>query len=68
MHFTVAHAAKGDEILFGIGSQKASQLNMVQLKILGASASLASPAIARKHLSTKLLIGHLVQAEPGVFR
>ena len=58
MHFTVAHVAKGDEIFFDIISEKASRLNVVDLKILGTSASLAPPTIARKHLPTKLLIGH----------
>ena len=68
MHFAVAHVAKGDEIFFNIVSEKASRLNVVHLKILGTSAPLASPAIARKHLPTKLLIRPLIQAEPRMFR
>ena len=60
MHFSMAYIAKGNEILFDIVSQKASQLNMVHLKISGTSASLAPPTIARKHLPTKSLIGHPV--------
>lgn len=68
MHFAVAPVAKGDEIFFDIVSEKASRLNVVHLKILGTSASLASPAIARKHLPTKLLIRRLIQSEPRMFR
>jgi len=68
MRFTVAYIAKGDEIFFDIVSENASRLNVVHVKILGTSASLASPAIARKHLPTKLLIRRLVQSEPGMFR
>jgi hypothetical protein len=66
MDFSMAPTAKRDEILFHIPSQQASQLNVMDLQILGASASLASPAIALEHLLAKHLIGVPVQAKPGL--
>ena len=45
---------------------EASQLNVMDLQILGNSATLASPAIALEYLLTKPLIGIRVQAQPGL--
>ena len=58
--------AKGDEILLHIATQNASRLNMMDLKIFGTSASLASPAVALEHLMTKLPVRNVVQTEPGL--
>ncbi|MGA8677798.1 MAG: hypothetical protein WA867_10300 [Candidatus Acidiferrales bacterium] len=66
MDFSVSCIAKGDEIFFHIASQMASWLQMMYLKIFGTSASLASPAIALKHLLTKLLVRNWGQATPGL--
>lgn len=53
----MAYTAKGDEIFFHIASQKASRLNVMDLQILGTSASLALPAVALKHLAAKPAVG-----------
>ena len=66
MDFSMAPTAKGDEIFFHIASQKASRLNVMDLQILGASASLASPTIALENPLTKPPIGIPVQANPGL--
>jgi hypothetical protein len=57
MGFSMTHAAKGDEVCFRIAAQKASWLDVMDLKIFGPSASLASPAIALEYLLAKSLIG-----------
>ena len=46
MDLPMAWTAKGDEVFFHITSQMAARLNVMDLKIFGTSASLASPAIA----------------------
>ena len=53
----MAYAAKGDEIFFHIASQTTSLLHVMNLQILGTSASLASPTIALEYLLAKPLIG-----------
>ena len=50
MDFSMAHAAKGDEIFFHICSQKASRLHVMDLEIFGTSASLTAPTITFEHL------------------
>jgi hypothetical protein len=64
MNFLMAYAAKGDEIFFHIASQKASRLHVMDLQILGASTSLASPTTTSVHLLAKPPIGIRVQAKP----
>jgi hypothetical protein len=63
MDFSMAYAAKGDEIFFHIASQKAARLHVMDLQILGTSTSLASPAITLEHLLAKHLIGVPIQAK-----
>jgi hypothetical protein len=66
MDFSMAYAAKGDEIFFHIASQKASRLDMMDLETLGTSASLAPPTIALEYSLAQALIGVPVQAKPGL--
>ena len=66
MDFSMAYAAKGDEIFFHIASQMAARLHVMDLEIFGTSASLASPAIALEHLLAKRPIGIPVQAKPRI--
>jgi hypothetical protein len=66
MDFSMAYAAKGDEIFFHIASQKASWLHVMDMEIFGNSTSLASPAIALEYLLAQALIGVPVQAKPGL--
>lgn len=62
----MASTAQGDEVFIPIASQKASRLNMMNLKILGDSTPLTSPAIAFEHPPRKLSIGIRVQSKPGL--
>jgi hypothetical protein len=62
----MTYAAKGDEIFLHIATQNAARLNVMDLEILGTSASLASPAIALKYLPPKLPIGILAQTTPAL--
>jgi hypothetical protein len=66
MNFSMAYAAKGDEIFFHIASQTTSLLEVMDLEIFRISASLASPAIAVEYLLAKRAIGIPVQAKPGL--
>ncbi len=60
----MTRATKGSQILSYIPSQLAARPHMMNLKLLGTSASLASPAIALEHLLAKRVIGIPVQAKP----
>jgi hypothetical protein len=51
--FSMAYAAKGDEIFFHIPSEVAALLQMMNLQLCRTPASLASPAIALENLLTK---------------
>ena len=51
--FSMAYAAKGDEIFFHIPSEVAALLPMMNLQICRTPASSASPAIALENLLTK---------------
>ena len=66
MDLPVACTAKCDEILFHIASQQAARLHVMDVQILGTSASLASPAIAVEHLLAKPVIGIQIQAKPRI--
>jgi hypothetical protein len=60
----MACTAKGDEIFFRVSSQLAARLDVMDLKILGTTAFLASPTIALENPLTKSPIGMPVQAKP----
>jgi len=66
--FSTACGANGDEIFFHLPSEQASRLNVMDLQILGTSASLVSPAIALEHSLAKRVIGIAVQAKPASSR
>ncbi len=66
MELPMAYTAQGDEIFIRIASQKATRLNVMDLQILGTSASLAAPAIAFEHLPPEAPISVVVQAKPGM--
>jgi hypothetical protein len=57
MNFSMAYAAKGDEIFFHIPSELAAVLHMMNLQICRTPTSSASPAIAPEHLLTEPPIG-----------
>ena len=60
----MACTAKGDEIFFHVSPQLAARLDVMDLKIFGTSALLASPGIALNNPLTKPAIGVPVQAKP----
>ena len=66
MDIPMAYTAKRYEIFFHIPSRLTSRLQMTNLKFLGTSASLASPAIALNNTLTKSPIGMPVQAKSGL--
>jgi hypothetical protein len=66
MDFSMTHTAKGYEIFFHIASQPAARLHVMDLEILGTSASLASPAIALQHLLPEAPVSIAVQAKPRI--
>jgi hypothetical protein len=66
MNSLVARTAERDEIFFHIPSQLAARLHMMNLQILGTSASLALPAIAVNNPLTKSPTGTRIQAKPGL--
>lgn len=67
MDLSMAYTAKRDEIFFYIACQEAPRLNVMDLEILGTSASLASPAIALEYLPAQPLISRSLQTKPGLF-
>jgi hypothetical protein len=66
MNMPMAYTAQRHEIFFHIASQQAARLYMMDLQILGTSASLASPTITPEHLLAKPLIGIRIQAKPRI--
>ncbi len=68
MGFLVALGAEGDEVLFGIGSQPAPGMDVVDLKIGHPAAVLAAPSVPLQHLLAKSTVGVWVKAKPGAAR
>jgi hypothetical protein len=68
MDMSMARTAESDEIFFHITSQSASRLHVMNLEILGRSASLASPAVPFEHPLAKQAIGFPVQSKSGLSR
>ncbi len=64
--FSMACAAKSDDIFLQIPSELAAPLHMMNLQLCRTPTLLASPAIALEYLLAKLLIGMPVQAQPGL--
>jgi len=65
MECLMTAAAEGDEVLFGVVSESASWLNVVNLKVGRPAAVLAAPAIALQHLLAKSTVGLRVEAKRG---
>ena len=68
MKLFVTVCAKGDQVFFSVVSQLASEPDVVNLEIRGATASLAAPPVSSQDLVAKPLIGLKVQPETGLFR
>ena len=64
MELPMAYTAQGDDIFIRIASQKATRLNVMDLQILGTSASLAAPAIALEYPAPEFPIGYWAELEP----
>ena len=54
MHILVTTGAEGDEVLFGIGSQPAAWVDVVDLEAGKTPAGLAAPTIPLQHLLAEL--------------
>lgn len=61
MPHLVASSAERDEIPVGIVAQLAARGEMVDLKIVGCSAVLTSPAVALEHLPAQLMISFMLK-------
>jgi hypothetical protein len=64
----VTICAKRDQVFFGVVSQVASELNVVNLEIERATASLATPPVSGQDLLAKPLIGLKGQPETRLLR
>jgi hypothetical protein len=60
----VALDAKSDQILGSVTAQSASRLNVMDLKILHPSASLATPAISLQDFTTEPVISFGIKPQP----
>ena len=60
--------AERDEVLFGVVSQSASWVDVVDLEVCRIAAGLAAPAIALQHLLAELAVRVRVEVEPGAAR
>ncbi len=60
--------AERDEVLFGVVSQSASWVDVVDLEVGRAATGLAAPAIALQYLLAKSTVGLGVEAQPGAAR
>jgi hypothetical protein len=63
MHILVACGTERDQVLLGVISGLAAMLLMMNLKVRGCAAGLASPAIPLQHCSTKLLVRFRIQPQ-----
>ena len=61
MGITVAISAERDQIFVCVVTQLASRANVVDLKMTGAAAVLASPAVTLQHFDTEFAIRIRVQ-------
>ena len=68
MQLLVTPGTESDQVLFGIVSQPAAQVDVVDLEVGAPAAVLAAPAIALQHLLAQLTIGLRVEPEPGAAR
>ena len=56
MDVTVAISAERDQIFVSVITQPASEANVMDLKIIGATTVLASPAVTLQHFDTEFAI------------
>ena len=68
MNLLVAGCAKGDQVLFSVVSQLASEADVVNLETDGATASLAAPPVSGEDPLAKPPIGLKVQPETRLLR
>jgi len=61
---TVAISTKSDQIFGCVVTQPAPRANVVDLKMIGATAVLASPAVTLQHFDAKFAIRIWVQPKP----
>jgi len=56
VHLLVTVSAQRDQILLGIASRMASELEMVDLQVMHAAAGLASPAVALQNPAVQVAV------------
>ena len=61
MGFLMARRAEGDQILGSVIAQSAPRLNVMDLKILHASAPLTTPTISLQDFATELTISFWIK-------
>jgi hypothetical protein len=67
MRFLMARCAESDQILGSVITQSAARLNVMDLKILHATARLASPAISLQNFTAKLAISLGIKSQAWSF-
>ena len=67
MQMFVAFGAQRDQVLFDVATRMASELEVVHLQVLHATADLASPAIALQYLLMQFAVAGRVKSESRAF-
>jgi hypothetical protein len=60
----MAISAEGDQIFICVVTQPASRVDVVNLKTIGTTARLASPAVTLRHFGAELAISIWIQPKP----
>jgi hypothetical protein len=68
MDYPVARRAESHQILCSVIAQSASRLNVMDLKVLPATAGLAPPTISLQDFAAELAIALKVKPKPWLFR
>ena len=68
MGFLMARRAKGNQIVGRVIAQSAPRLNVMDLKILHPTASLATPAVSLQDFAAQLAISSRIKPQAGPLR
>jgi hypothetical protein len=68
MYSAVTSITHGDQVRLRIVTQQASRTNMVDLKIVWASAVLAPPSVSLQDLPAEFGVGIRIQSKPRPFQ
>jgi len=67
MHAFVAFSAQRDQVLFHVATRLASELEVVHLQVLHATANLASPAVALQHPAVQVAVAGRIESDSWAF-